>query len=87
MRSQARKSLEKCLAFAIEIKRKALKSIEALDSKRKGSLREVIDILKDDPVPFRRIDVVKMKGYDSVYRVRIGEHSSILGCGSSVRNE
>ena len=28
----------------------------------KESLGEIIDVLKEDPVPFRRIDVIKLKG-------------------------
>jgi mRNA interferase RelE/StbE len=61
------------LAFEIEIKRKALRFIESLDGKRKQKIGEIVIILKDDPVPFRREDVVKLKGYDSTYRIRIGE--------------
>jgi mRNA interferase RelE/StbE len=61
------------LAFTIETKRKALRSIEGLDDKRKQRLREIVLVLKDDPVPFKREDVVKLKGYDSTYRIRIGE--------------
>jgi mRNA interferase RelE/StbE len=61
------------LAFTVEIKRKALRFIEELENKRKQRISETILILKDDPVPFRREDVVKLKGYDSTYRIRIGE--------------
>jgi mRNA-degrading endonuclease RelE of RelBE toxin-antitoxin system len=51
------------LAFTVEIKRKALRFIEELDEKRKQRIAETILILKDDPVPFKREDVVKLKGY------------------------
>ncbi len=61
------------LAFTVEIKRKALRFIEELDEKRKHRIAETILILKEDPVPFKREDVVKLKGYDSTYRIRIGE--------------
>ena len=61
------------MAFTVEIKRKALRYIEELDEKRKQRVREVVLLLKDDPVPFKREDVVKLKGYDSTYRIRIGE--------------
>lgn len=62
------------MAFTIEIKRKALRFIEELDEKRKHRIAEIILSLKDDPVPFKREDVVKLKGYDSTCRIRIGEH-------------
>ena len=61
------------MAFTVEIKRKALRFIEELDEKRKRRIAETILTLKDDPVPFKREDVVKLKGYDSTYRIRIGE--------------
>jgi mRNA-degrading endonuclease RelE of RelBE toxin-antitoxin system len=35
-------------------------------------IKEVIPTLKGDPIPFR-IDVVKLRGYENVYRIRIGE--------------
>jgi mRNA interferase RelE/StbE len=67
------------LVFVVEIKKRALKSIELLDIKRKQSLRETIDVLKDDPVPFRRMDVIKLRGHDNVYRVRMGELRLVYG--------
>jgi mRNA interferase RelE/StbE len=60
------------LAFTVEIKRRALRKLEKLDQKRKKSIREAIFALKEDPVPFRLLDVVKLKGYDNIYRVRLG---------------
>ncbi len=61
------------MAFTVEIKRKALRFIEELDENRKRRITEIILVLKDDPVPFKREDVVKLKGYDSTYRIRVGE--------------
>lgn len=61
------------MAFTVEIKRKALRFIEGLHDTRKTRIRETILILKEDPVPFRKEDVVKLKGFDSTYRIRIGE--------------
>jgi mRNA interferase RelE/StbE len=29
-------------------------------------------ILKTDPIPFRKLDVCKLKGYDNTYRIRVG---------------
>ncbi|MDG6954866.1 MAG: type II toxin-antitoxin system RelE/ParE family toxin [Nitrososphaerota archaeon] len=33
---------------------------------------DAIPVLKEDPVPFKLLDVVKLKGFDNVYRVRLG---------------
>ena len=35
-------------------------------------IKEVILTLKGDPIPFR-IDIVKLRGYENVYRIRIGD--------------
>ena len=61
------------MAFEVEIKRKALRFIESLDGKRKQRIGETVILLKDDPVPFKKEDVIKLRGYDSTYRIRIGE--------------
>jgi len=58
--------------FEIEAKRRVLRALERLDRRRKNKVREVLMILKTDPVPFRRFDVVKLRGYENVYRIRIG---------------
>ena len=71
------------MAFTVEIKRKALRFIEELDEKRKQRIAETILILKDDPVPFKREDVVKLKGYDSTYRIRVGESRLVSTLGHS----
>lgn len=59
--------------FNIEIKRKALRKLTKLDQKRKKTVKEIVSILKLDPIPFRKADVSKLKGYDNVYRIRVGD--------------
>lgn len=48
--------------FEIEAKRRVLRVLERLDRRKKNKVREV----------FRRFDVVKLRGYENVYRIRIG---------------
>lgn len=59
--------------FTIEIKRKALRKLTKLNRKRKETIKEIVSILKLDPIPFRKADVSKLKGYDNVYRIRAGD--------------
>ena len=59
--------------FAVNIKRKALRNLEKLDKKQKQRIAAIIGILKKDPIPFRRADVCKLGGYESTYRIRIGD--------------
>lgn len=58
--------------FNIKIKRKALRTLAKLDEKRKRKIKTVVLILKNDPIPFRRVDICKLKGYENTYRIRVG---------------
>jgi len=60
--------------FNIEIKRKALRKLTKLDQKKKETIKEIISILKQDPIPFRKVDVSKLKGYNDIYRIRVGDN-------------
>jgi len=59
--------------FRVEAKRKALRALERLNRERKGRIKEVILTLKNDPIPFRKLDVVKLRGYENTYRIRVGD--------------
>lgn len=58
--------------FEINAKKSVLKTVNKLDPKRKEKLKDILNTLKDNPVPVRIYDVAKLKGYDSTYRIRIG---------------
>jgi mRNA interferase RelE/StbE len=58
--------------FNIKIKRKALKKLAKTDDTQKQKIKSVILLLKNDPIPFKKIDVCKLKGFDNTYRIRIG---------------
>jgi mRNA interferase RelE/StbE len=58
--------------FTINIKRKALRKLEKLDQKQKHRIKTTILILKNDPVPFKKTDISKLRGYENMYRIRIG---------------
>lgn len=57
--------------FELKVRRKALRYIDRLDAKRKRAIKEALSLLKSDPVPARRVDAIKLKGYDDIYRIRI----------------
>lgn len=58
--------------FEVNAKKSVLKAISRFDSKKKEKLKDILVTLKDNPVPVRIYDVAKLKGYDSIYRIRIG---------------
>jgi len=59
--------------FAVNIKRKALRNLEKLSKKQKQRIATIIMVLKRDPIPFRKADVCKLRGYENTYRIRIGD--------------
>ena len=58
--------------FNVKIKRKALKNLAKIDLEQKRNLKETILLLKTDPLPFKKTDICKLKGYDNTYRIRVG---------------
>jgi len=58
--------------FQVKIKRRALRKLQKLNQKRRERIRKIVLILKTTPIPFRRADVNKLKGYDNIYRIRVG---------------
>ena len=58
--------------FTINIKRKALRKLAKLDQKQKHKIKTTILILKNDPIPFKKTDICKLKGYENIYRIRVG---------------
>ncbi len=58
--------------FTLKIKRKALRTLEKIDSHQKQKIKSAILILKNDPLPFKKTDISKLKGYDNTYRIRLG---------------
>lgn len=58
--------------FDLKIRRKALRYIKRLDQNRKNVIKATLLLLKTDPVPVRKRDVSKLRGYESIYRIRIG---------------
>jgi mRNA-degrading endonuclease RelE of RelBE toxin-antitoxin system len=58
--------------FEIKIKRKALRTLAKTDRKQRQKIKTVILILKNDPIPFKKADICKLKGCDNTYRIRVG---------------
>ena len=58
--------------FTVKIKRKALKNLAKIDQEQKRNVKETILLLKTDPIPFKKTDICKLKGYDNTYRIRVG---------------
>jgi len=48
--------------FILRIKRKALRTVERLDRTKKNVVKEILLLLKTDPVPAKKRDIIQIKG-------------------------
>lgn len=62
------------MPYTIQTSRKVIRQLEKLPSHVKRRFEEILKILKNHPVPISKYDVKKMRGYENVYRVRVGEY-------------
>jgi len=58
--------------YKVIVKKRAFKGLEALKSGHRESILTLLRVLEKEPIPYFDYDVVKLKGRDNVYRVRIG---------------
>ena len=59
--------------FKLQIKRRQLRVIENLNTATKRAVHDALTTLKLDPVPAKLLDVQKLRGYENVYRIRVGD--------------
>jgi len=62
------------LPYRVILTQRAIKSFERLPHETKERVSEVFDTLSQTPVPFTTLDVKKLKGLGSAYRIRIGDY-------------
>lgn len=61
------------MPFEVRSSKKINKELSDFDSNIKGKILELIVHLKYFPVPINKYDVVKVKGSEYTYRVRLGK--------------
>ena len=61
------------MSFTVKTRYKVLKNLKKFPRRIRKNIEELIFILKENPLPYLRFDVVKMKGYEHTYRIRIGK--------------
>ena len=57
-------------SFRLEIKKTALKNIQRYKEYREKFV-ELFKTLKNNPIPYKNFDIVKLKGYNQTYRIRL----------------
>ena len=60
--------------YKVELHREAAKEVEELPSEIKKRIVEVLIFLQENPYPYRKYDLKKIKGFSNVYRIRVGKY-------------
>jgi len=58
--------------FNVKVKRRAFKALERLPRDYRLRVLEVLDELSANPIPFKKYNLRKLKGYEDTFRIRIG---------------
>lgn len=61
------------MSFSIRPKDRVLKKLEKFPKAHRKNIEKLVLVLKENPLPYLRFDLVKMKGYKDAYRVRVGK--------------
>ena len=61
------------MVFEVKLKKTAEKFILRLDKKRRDKIIRLLEELETNPLPFKIYDLVKLKGFDHRYRIRLGK--------------
>ena len=61
------------MSFKIKAKKRVITFIAKISAKQKKKIEELLLLLKDEPIPVKSADVAKLKGFDNIYRIRIGK--------------
>jgi len=59
--------------FCVIAKNSVLKDLKKLQPKIKRRIRDLMLVLKADPIPYKKYDVKKLIGYENVFRIRMGK--------------
>ncbi len=73
MERSQKANLRSKLPYRVILTQRAIKSFERLPQETKERVAKVFDALSQTPVPFTTLDVKKLKGLGSAYRIRIGD--------------
>lgn len=57
--------------YEIRLSKKSVKFLKSLDQKTKKEMNSLFHILKINPLPFNKYDVVKIRGDKNRYRIKL----------------
>lgn len=60
------------MIFEVQHHRNVLKAIKDLPAAYKDQFAQLIDVLKVEPVPFKKFDLLRIQGHNGIFRIRLG---------------
>jgi mRNA-degrading endonuclease RelE of RelBE toxin-antitoxin system len=60
------------MSFKVLVHMNVRKSLKELPEGRIKQINDLVDILENDPVPFRIFDISRIEGHEGLFRVRLG---------------
>jgi mRNA interferase RelE/StbE len=60
------------MSFDVQLHRNVIKAIKSLPKSYQEQFSQLVDILKEDPVPFNKFDLARIKGHMDIFRIRLG---------------
>jgi len=61
-------------AYRLEVDKKFLDDLKNVEEETKLRVKELIDVLEANPLFIFNLDIRKLKGFENVYRLRIGKY-------------
>jgi mRNA interferase RelE/StbE len=60
------------MSFDVQLHRNVKKAIKELPKSHQEQFGRLVDILEEDPIPFNKFDLMRIKGHINIFRIRLG---------------
>ena len=72
-------------AYRLEVDKKFLDDLKNVGKETRLRVKELIDVLEANPLFIFNLDIKKLKGFENVYRLRIGKYRILFMLTRTIR--